>query len=95
MSHHRFFIIASTIAAATGANAADIERIWLTHKTNDPSKIVVNWTSPKPGVTAVIRDTPSGPSEISTHHSVLCELKSLSGTTLDQIRLHPNGKPAL
>jgi len=29
--------------------AADIERIWLTHKSNDPSKIVVNWMSEEPG----------------------------------------------
>src|SRR5438045_1706993 len=26
-----------------------IERVWLTHKTNDPSKLVVNWQTAKPG----------------------------------------------
>jgi len=33
--------------------AGDIERIWLTHKTNDPSKIVVNWTTDEPGDSVV------------------------------------------
>ena len=29
--------------------AAEIERIWLTHKTHDPTRIVVNWETDKPG----------------------------------------------
>jgi hypothetical protein len=29
--------------------SAQIERIWLTHRTNDPSKLVVNWTTKAPG----------------------------------------------
>lgn len=33
--------------------AAEIERIWLTHKTKDPSKIVVNWMSDEPGDSVV------------------------------------------
>lgn len=28
---------------------AQVERIWLTHRSNDPSKIVVNWTTKSPG----------------------------------------------
>lgn len=35
------------------AGAAEIERIWLTHKTNAPSKIVVNWMSDDPGDSVV------------------------------------------
>ncbi len=35
------------------AAAGEITRIWLTHKTNDPSKIVVNWTSNEPGDSVV------------------------------------------
>lgn len=35
------------------AEAAEIERIWLTHKTNDPSKIVVNWRTDEPGDSVV------------------------------------------
>lgn len=31
----------------------EITRIWLTHKTNDPSKIVVNWMSDEPGDSVV------------------------------------------
>jgi len=31
------------------AEAGEIKRIWLTHKTNDPSKIVVNWMTDEPG----------------------------------------------
>lgn len=31
------------------AVAGEITRIWLTHKTNDPSKVVVNWMSDEPG----------------------------------------------
>jgi hypothetical protein len=37
------FAIAPQLTAA-----AEITRIWLTHKTNDPSKIVVNWMSDEP-----------------------------------------------
>jgi hypothetical protein len=29
--------------------SAQVERIWLTHRTNDPSKLVVNWTTKLPG----------------------------------------------
>src|SRR5207244_13640820 len=29
--------------------SAQVERIWLTHRTNDPSKLVVNWTTKSPG----------------------------------------------
>lgn len=35
------------------AAADEITRIWLTHKANDPSKIVVNWTSDEPGDSVV------------------------------------------
>lgn len=34
-------------------DAEEISKIWLTHKTNDPSKIVVNWTSEEPGDSVV------------------------------------------
>jgi len=33
--------------------AAEITRIWLTHKSNQPDKIVVNWTSAAPGDSVV------------------------------------------
>lgn len=34
--------------------SAQVERIWLTHRTNDPSKIVVNWTTKTPGDSKVM-----------------------------------------
>ena len=33
--------------------AGEIERIWLTHKTSDPTRIVVNWETDKPGDSVV------------------------------------------
>src|SRR5688572_33349836 len=44
--------VASSIAFALLLPAlapAQVERIWLTHRSNDPSKIVVNWTTKTPG----------------------------------------------
>src|SRR5690606_5196652 len=41
------------IFVAQSTAAGDIDRIWLTHKTNDPSKIVMNWTSDEPGDSVV------------------------------------------
>jgi hypothetical protein len=32
---------------------AQVERIWLTHRTHNPSRIVVNWTSQRPGNSVV------------------------------------------
>lgn len=32
--------------ASLSGHAEDIQRVWLTHRTNDPSKIVVNWQTP-------------------------------------------------
>ena len=41
----------ATLGCLTVASvsSAQVERIWLTHKTNDPSKLVVNWTTKLPG----------------------------------------------
>lgn len=35
------------------ARAGDITRVWLTHNTNDPSRMVVSWMSDKPGDSVV------------------------------------------
>ncbi|QDS96498.1 hypothetical protein FF011L_53100 [Roseimaritima multifibrata] len=35
------------------AMSAEITRVWLTHQTNDPSKIVVNWMTDEPGDSVV------------------------------------------
>lgn len=45
--------VISTVAAQEPKQAQPITRIWLTHKTNDPSKIVVNWMSDEPGDSVV------------------------------------------
>lgn len=37
----------------TLVQSAEIERIWLTHKSTDPSKIVINWISEEPGDSVV------------------------------------------
>tara|TARA_R110002111_G_scaffold67_2_gene608 strand:- start:30591 stop:31760 length:1170 start_codon:yes stop_codon:yes gene_type:complete len=37
----------------TIVSAAEIQRIWLTHKTNRPDKIVVNWLTEQPGDSVV------------------------------------------
>ena len=41
------------LAAAMGARAEDITRLWLTHQTNDPSKVVVNWHTAESGDSVV------------------------------------------
>lgn len=43
----RFSLCLFTIPALSGA--AGIERIWLTHQTTDPSRLVVNWETDAPG----------------------------------------------
>ena len=45
--HKSFASIVLVLLLATLASA-QVERIWLTHRTNDPSKIVVNWTTKTP-----------------------------------------------
>lgn len=42
------FVLGSQFTAA-----AEIKRIWLTHKTSNPSKIVVNWMTDEPGDSVV------------------------------------------
>lgn len=43
------------------ASAAEITRLWLSHRSNDPSKVVINWQSPKPGNAVVRYGVESGP----------------------------------
>lgn len=42
-----FLLLTTTLAAAP------IERVWLTHASNDPSKIVINWETDTPGGSVV------------------------------------------
>ncbi len=48
MTRLLLFLLATTITFA-----APIERIWLTHATNDPSQIVINWETDTPGDSVV------------------------------------------
>jgi hypothetical protein len=41
------------LACASLASAAPIERVWLTHQSNDPSKIVINWETAQPSNSVV------------------------------------------
>ena len=44
------FCLASIVGLFLASPAkAQVERIWLTHRSNDPTKLVVNWTTKKPG----------------------------------------------
>jgi len=50
----RWLIVAfSVFMASQGIAWGQITRIWLTHRTNDPSKIVVNWETSRPGNSVV------------------------------------------
>ena len=52
--------ILAGIFSASVATAAPIERIWLTHGSNDPSRIVVNWETDQPAASIVeFGDLPS------------------------------------
>lgn len=51
MKYITFFICIHVLHPVV--SAAEIERIWLTHKTNQPNKIVVNWLSDEPGDSVV------------------------------------------
>lgn len=45
--------LVAVLGALPSAGFADIERVWLTHRTHDPSKIVVNWETTDPGPSIV------------------------------------------
>ena len=45
----RFVVLSYSLLAAAAVHAAEITRIWLTHRTHEPTSIVVNWETPEPG----------------------------------------------
>lgn len=51
--HRAFAWTIILLAIALDPVSAQVERVWLTHRTNDPSKIVVNWTTKSPGPSTV------------------------------------------
>lgn len=50
-SHHLAGFLA--LAALASSTHAQVERVWLTHQSNDPSRIVVNWETAEPAPSVV------------------------------------------
>ena len=66
----------------TPLGAADIDRIWLTHQTTNPSRVMVSWETEEP-TDSVRREAPS----------LRVELKNLGGETLDRKDFAPRNSP--
>ena len=49
----RFVAVATCLLVQAGVAPAQIQRIWLTHKSTDPSHVVVNWETAQPGNSVV------------------------------------------
>lgn len=49
-----FLLFVFLLPTSALVRAAPIERIWLTHGVNDPSRITVNWETEKPGPSSVL-----------------------------------------
>ena len=84
---------------ATGA-ASTIERIWLTHASNDPSKIVINWETETPSSSQVEYGTaPDAPvsttadvKEVTLHHVEL-PLQRQDAVYHYRVRSGPDASP--
>jgi hypothetical protein len=75
------------------SNAAEIERIWLTHQTHEPTAIVINWESAQPGDAHVeygpAADRLTGhadASEQTTLHHVEIPLREHEGACFYRVR---------
>src|SRR3954468_13957223 len=55
----RALIIIGLLLLDGSTAPAQVERVWLTHRTHDPSRLVVNWTSKEPGDSIVRYGTTS------------------------------------
>lgn len=67
-------LVALLLSAST-VFAAPIERIWLTHATNDPGKIVINWETDQPidsvveyGLSEALGQTVVSEKKVTLHH---------------------------
>lgn len=47
------FLLSAMAALASSVSADEITRLWLTHQSHDPHKIVINWLSDEPGDSVV------------------------------------------
>lgn len=66
-----FIRLSLLLLVSATARAEEIQRLWLTHQTNDPSKLVVNWETAQPGDSVVeFGDTPSLGQSVKREESV-------------------------
>ena len=47
-THRRLQMAVSLMLLLASSAHAQVQRIWLPHRTHDPNKIVVNWTTEEP-----------------------------------------------
>ena len=47
------FLATAFLLLSCSASDAQVERVWLSHRSNDPSKLVVNWMTTEPGESVV------------------------------------------
>ena len=84
MINTRFLATAFLLLSSSSA-FAQVERVWLSHRTNDPSKLVVNWMTKEPGESVVrYGKTSSYGHDVrmannSTIHHVEIPIKELDG----------------
>ena len=70
-----FTLTALLTLVALPPASAEITRVWLTHRTTDPSKIVVNWETAEPGNSVVryglsqeLTNTVAIDEDVTLHH---------------------------
>jgi hypothetical protein len=84
MTNTQFFATACLLFSCSSAHA-QVERVWLSHRSNDPSTLVVNWMTTLPGDSIVRFGRTSGygqevrVSNDTTIHHVEIPLKELGG----------------
>ena len=78
LTHRLLAMVVSLILLLGSTTHAQVERVWLTHRTTDPSKIVVNWTTEEPG-SSVVR---FGTTKDCDH-----EIRIESSTTLHHVEI--------
>ena len=84
MINTRFLATAFLLLSSSSA-FAQVERVWLSHRTNDPSKLVVNWMTKEPGESVVRYGRTSSyghdvrMANNSTIHHVEIPIKELDG----------------
>ena len=79
------FLATAFLLLSSSSAFAQVERVWLSHRTNDPSKLVVNWMTKEPGESVVRYGRTSSyghdvrMANNSTIHHVEIPIKELDG----------------